>query len=66
MIFLNHDIFYIILEFSLFKDIINLLILNKFIYINNRKIINSLLFKEKQIRYYYNLDIINFLGVLII
>lgn len=62
MIFLNLDIFYIILEFSLFKDIINLLILNKFIYTNNRKVINSLWFKKKQISYYFSLDIINFLG----
>lgn len=62
MILLNQDIFYIILEFSIFKDIKTLLLLNKFIYTTNKSIINTLWFKEKQIRSYFKEDIINFLG----
>lgn len=62
MILFNLDILHIILELSLIQDIINLLLLNKFIYVNNKEIIHTLWFKKKQINYYFTLDIINFLG----
>lgn len=62
MILFIQDILNIILEFSLIQDIISLLLLNKFIYENNKKIITTSWFKEKQISYYFSLDIINFLG----
>ena len=62
MISLDQDIFYIILKFSIIRDIRSLLLLNKFIYTNNKDIINTLWFKEKQIRSYFKKDIINFFG----
>lgn len=62
MILFNEDILYLVCRFSLVKDIISLLLLNKFIYENNKKILNTSWYKEKQVRSYFSLDMIKFLG----